>query len=120
MKAEIILENIGQYQGIKRFEVNSGSITLFQGKNSLGKTTIIRAIAAAISSPITSNNLITEANKFGILPRENQDAPLVNYEEDYAKITINFAEKSFEATIQKNGKIDVKDKKMGNENFLYA
>ena len=120
MKAEIILENIGQYQGIKRFEVNSGSITLFQGKNSLGKTTIIRAIAAAISSPITSNNLITEANKFGILPRENQDAPLVNYEEDYAKITINFAEKSFEVTIQKNGEINVKDKQMGNEKFLYT
>ena len=120
MKAEIILENIGQYRGVKRFEINSGIITLFQGKNSLGKSTIIRAIAATISSPISSNNLIIEANKFGIIPRENQDAPLVNYLEDYAKITINFAEKSFEATIQKNGKIGVKDKKIGNENFLYA
>lgn len=120
MKAEIILENIGQYRGVKRFEINSGTITLFQGKNSLGKSTIIKAIAAIISSPISSNNLIIEANKFGILPRENQEAQLVNYLEDYAKITINFAEKSFEATIQKNGKIDVNDKKIGDENFLYA
>ncbi len=120
MKAEIIFENIGQYRGVRRFEINSGIVTLFKGKNSLGKTTIIKAIAAAISSPINSSNLITEANKFGILPREDQNAPLVNYEEDYAKITINFAEKSFEATIQKNGKINVKDEKMGNENFLYA
>lgn len=120
MKAEIILENIGQYRGIKRYEINSGLITQFNGKNSLGKTTIIKTIATALSYPTKSKNLIEESYKFGILPREGQAAPLVNYDEDYAKITLKFGEKSVETTIYKDGRIESKSNFKTNEIFLYA
>ncbi len=118
MKGEIILENIGQYKGIKKYDLESGFITLFQGKNSLGKTTIIKAIAAALSPPIESENLIHEANKFGILPRKGQKAPLVNFDEENAKIILKYDKEIIETTIHKDGKINSNFK--GNEIFLYS
>ena len=118
MKGEIILENIGQYKGIKKYFLESGFITLFQGKNSLGKTTIIKSIAAALSPPIESENLIQEANKFGILPRKGQKAPLVNFDEENAKIILKYDTEIIETTIHKDGKINSNFK--GNEIFLYS
>ena len=118
MKAEIILENIGQYKGIKKYFLESGFITLFQGRNSLGKTTIIKSIAAALSPPIESENLIHEANKFGILPRKGQKAPLVNFDEENAKIILKYDSEIIETTIHKDGRINSNFK--GNEIFLYS
>ena len=118
MKGEIILENIGQYKGIKKYDLESGFITLFQGKNSLGKTTIIKSIAAALSPPINSENLIHEANKFGILPRKGQKAPLVNFDEENAKIILKYDNKIIKTTIHKDGRINSNFK--GNEIFLYS
>ena len=118
MKGEIILENIGQYKGIKKYDLESGFITLFQGKNSLGKTTIIKSIAAALSPPIESENLIHEANKFGILPRKGQKAPLVNFDEENAKIILKYDKEIIETIIHKDGRINSNFK--GNEIFLYS
>ena len=73
MKAKLILENIGSHRGIREYDINSGMITIFEGSNSSGKSTIIKSIATALSSPINSKNLFNEANKFGILPREGKD-----------------------------------------------
>ncbi|MFW9973206.1 MAG: hypothetical protein ACFFDF_23685, partial [Candidatus Odinarchaeota archaeon] len=119
MKAVLILENIGQYKGKKLYDINSGLINLFQGKNSLGKTTIIKSIGTALSSPIQSDKLIIEANKFGILPRDKKKgSQLVNYDADQAKISLKYNEKNIEVFIQKEGTI--KTNFRGNEAFLYS
>jgi len=119
MKAELILENIGQYRGLKKYAINSGVITIFQGKNSLGKTTIIKAVGTALSSPIVSKNLMLEANKFGILPRDKKKrAPLVNYDENMAKIILIYDGENIEIIINKDGTI--KTNFNGNEMFLYS
>lgn len=119
MKAELILENIGQYRGLKKYTINSGVITIFQGKNSLGKSTIIKAVGTALSSPIVSKNLMLEANKFGILPRDKKKgAPLVNYDENIAKIVLIYDGENVEIIINKDGTI--KTNFNGNEVFLYS
>lgn len=119
MKAVLILENIGQYRGRKLYDINSGLINLFQGKNSLGKTTIIKSIGTALSSPIQSEKLIIEANKFGILPRDKKKgAQLVNYDVDQANISLKYDEQNINVNIQKDGTIKTNFK--GNEVFLYS
>lgn len=118
MKAELSLENIGSHRGVRKYLINSGKITIFSGPNSSGKSTIIKSIAAVLSSPIKSNNLVIEANKFGIIPREDKESPIVNIFEETAKINLKYGNLNYEAILLKDGTI--KTNREGNENFLYS
>ena len=118
MKAKLILENIGSHRGIREYDLNSGMITIFEGSNSAGKSTIIKSIATALSSPINSKNLFNEANKFGILPREDNDSPIVNIFEDKATINLKYGKSDIHNILMKDGTIETDFK--GNENFLYT
>lgn len=122
MKANLTIENIGSHRGVRNYEINSGKITIFEGANSSGKSTIIKSIATILSSPINSKNLHNEANKFGILPMDNKDSPLVNIFENEASISLSYEELNLKANILKNGTISTTFPKnfRGNENFLYA
>lgn len=122
MKANLILKNIGSHQGERKYNINSGKITIFEGANSSGKSTIIKSIATILSSPINSNNLKNEANNFGILPMDNRDSPLVNIFENDAKITLSYEDLNLEANILKNGTINTifPENFQGNEIFLYT
>ncbi|GAJ14582.1 unnamed protein product, partial [marine sediment metagenome] len=93
-------------------------ITIFEGSNSSGKSTIIKSIATALSSPITSNNLFNEANKFGILPRQDKDSPIVNIFEDKATINLKYGKSDIHDILLKDGTVETDFK--GNENFLYT
>ncbi len=118
MKAELILENIGSHRSLRSYSINSGKITVFEGSNSSGKTTIIKSIATILSSPINSKNLINEAIKFGILPMEKKESPIVNIFENQAKITLIYGDVNLKATLYKDGKIE--SNPLGKENFLYS
>lgn len=122
MKAILILKNIGSHRGVRNYEINSGKITIFEGSNSSGKSTIIKSIATILSSPIESNNLKIEANNFGILPMDNKDSPIVNIFENEAKISLLYEHHDLNAILFKNGIINTEFPKNfhGNENFLYA
>jgi len=118
MKAELILENIGSHRSLRSYSINSGKITVFEGSNSSGKTTIIKSLATILSSPINSKNLINEAIKFGILPMEKKESPIVNIFENQAKITLIYGDVNLKATLYKDGKIE--SNSPGKENFLYS
>ena len=122
MKAELTLENIGSHRGFRNYDINSGKITIFEGANSSGKSTIIKSIATILSSPIRSKNLRDEANMFGILPKDEKDSPIVNIFEDKAQISLNYNDFDLTAEIFKNGEIEINFPKnfQSNENFLYA
>ena len=122
MKANLILENIGSHQGVRKYSINSGKITIFEGANSSGKSTIIKSIATILSIPINSNNLKNEANNFGILPMDNKDSPLVNIFENDAKITLSYEALNLKANLLKNGTINpvFPENYQGNEIFLYT
>ena len=122
MKANLILKNIGSHRGVRNYEINSGKITIFEGSNSSGKSTIIKSIATILSSPIESNNLKIEANNFGILPMDNKDSPIVNIFENEAKISLLYEHHDLNAILFKNGLINTEfpENFQGNENFLYA
>ncbi len=122
MKANLILKNIGSHRGIREYKIDSGKITIFEGSNSSGKSTIIKSIATILSCPIKSNNLKLEANNFGILPMNNKESPIVNIFENEAKISLSYEDFDLNAILLKDGSINIEfpGNFQGNENFLYA
>lgn len=112
------LKNIGSHKGDREYEIESGKITIFEGPNSAGKSTIIKSIAVALSHPIASQNLVSEGIKFGIMPMKGKEHPLVNIFEDKGSIDLSFGGEEITVDIMKSGEII--STKRGNEKFLYS
>ncbi len=118
MNAKLILKDVGGHQGLREIDLTSGKISIFAGKNYSGKSTIIKSLAAAISCPIKSENIINEAIKFGILPMKSKKSPIINAFKDKAMISLSYNQEKIELILNKDGTVKTNHK--GNENFLYA
>jgi chromosome segregation ATPase len=67
MKAFLELENVGGFRGKKRFELAGGAVNEVMAPNAMGKTTIIRGLAAVLSMPLTHDEMIGEGKRQGVL-----------------------------------------------------
>ncbi len=114
MNTTLKITNIGKYRGEHKFEFENGIVTKIQGENALGKTLLIKSIAAAISLPIKSELIKEEAIKFGIL------GPLVNDQSEIGEIELFDEKNQFKVILSNDGAAEVHSKTKGNEKFLYA
>lgn len=112
MKARLKLVNIANVLGDVNFEFNSGKLTLITGPNGSGKSMIINSIAALESFPINSDNLHSEALKFGV------GNSLINNTVDKAEIDLVWDNKKKQLKLNKSKKYEINID--GNENFLYT
>ena len=117
MNAKLVLKNVGGLRGVHVFNFNSGLINLVRAPNAAGKTTIIKAIAACLSAPLTNEIFIELARKIGIIRHESETMePLVNVGAELAEITIEMDGEKWEYKILKSGKHSYSRK--GDERFL--
>lgn len=67
MSAQLKLENVGGFKGIRSFEFGRGVVNEVEAPNAMGKTTLTRGLAGVLSMPITHDETINEARNQGLL-----------------------------------------------------
>ncbi len=67
MSAQLKLENVGGFKGIRSFEFGRGVVNEVEAPNAMGKTTLMRGLAGILSMPITHDEIINEARNQGLL-----------------------------------------------------
>jgi len=67
MSAQLKLENVGGFKGIRSFEFGRGVVNEVEAPNAMGKTTLTRGLAGVLSMPITHDEIINEARNQGLL-----------------------------------------------------
>ena len=80
MSAQLELRNIGGFKGTKVFEFQKGVVNQVEAPNAMGKTTIMRGLAAVLSMPLHHDELIKEGMNQGVL----RDSLKNIYEKDAA------------------------------------
>jgi len=79
-RAVLELRNIGGLKGNTRFEFERGRVNEVESANAMGKTSLIRGLAAVLSAPLSHDELIAEAANQGVL----RDSLKNIYEKDAA------------------------------------
>lgn len=119
MKANLLLENIGQIIGVESWEFNSGVITEIRGRTASGKSRILKSCALALSLPITSEEIKTNAIGFGIAKADNAEcSPLLNSSKNRAVIELHYNDLSRIVEIKRDGTENINI--AGNQEFLYC
>ena len=113
MKAELELQNIGGFKGIRNFEFQKGTINEVEASNAIGKTSLIRGLACALAYPLTHDEAIKEARNQGIL-RES----LKNIYEKDAAVRLKHDEHTEEWEMRADGTFGLLPK--GDERFVWA
>lgn len=113
MKAELELQNIGGFKGIRKFEFQKGAINEVEASNAIGKTSLIRGLACALVYPLTHDEAIKEARNQGIL-RES----LKNIYEKDAAVRLKHDGQTDEWEMRSDGTFGLLPK--GDERFVWA
>lgn len=117
MKAELVMENVGGLKGKHQFELKSKTLNIVESPNALGKSTVIKSLAAVLSLPCKSPLAIEIAHHIGIKNRETGgQEPLVNVEANLARVTLRLNGEQRICEISKAGNINVKPE--GDDSFL--
>jgi len=119
MKAKLKLVNVGQKIGEEYWEFNSGAVTEIRGRTASGKSRIIKSCALALSLPITSDEIRSNAISFGIARSDDAEcSPLLNSNKDKAVIELKYDDILKRVELDRDGteKINIP----GNQKFLYS
>lgn len=114
MSAQLKLENVGGFKGIRSFEFGRGVVNEVEAPNAMGKTTLTRGLAGVLSMPITHDETINEARNQGLL-RES----LKNIYAKDAWVRLQYNGQVEEWRMRSDGSI-AKIPSHGDERFIWA
>ncbi|PKP60793.1 hypothetical protein CVT91_04460 [Candidatus Atribacteria bacterium HGW-Atribacteria-1] len=114
MSAQLKLENVGGFKGIRSFEFGRGVVNEVEAPNAMGKTTLTRGLAGVLSMPITHDETINEARNQGLL-RES----LKNIYAKDARVRLQYNGQVEEWIMRSDGSIS-KIPSHGDERFIWA
>jgi len=114
MSAQLKLENVGGFKGIRSFEFARGVVNEVEAPNAMGKTTLTRGLAGVLSMPITHDETINEARNQGLL-RES----LKNIYAKDAWVRLQYNGQVEEWRMRSDGSI-AKIPSHGDERFIWA
>lgn len=117
MSAEIILEDIGGLSRAHSLKFIRGAINIVKAPNAAGKSSIIKAIALCLSTPLRSKRAAEIARDMGLLRQPGEAVePLVHVNANMAKISIKFDNNEWKLSLSKEG--DYTYTREGDERFL--
>jgi chromosome segregation ATPase len=117
VSAEIILEDIGGLSRAHSLKFIRGAINIVKAPNAAGKSSIIKAIALCLSTPLRSKRAAEIARDMGLLRQPGEAVePLVHVNANMAKISIKFDNNEWKLSLSKEG--DYTYTREGDERFL--
>lgn len=117
MSAEINLEDVGGISGTHSLKFIRGAINVVRAPNAAGKSSIIKAIALCLSTPLRSKSAAEIARDMGLLRQPGEAVePLVHVSANTAKISMKFDNEEWKLSLSKEG--DCTYTREGDERFL--
>jgi len=113
MKVKLELENVGGLRGNHSFEFETGRVNILEAPNAVGKSSIIRGLAAVLSAPFIGSLAESEAEILGLSPEA-----LINVYEDEATVRLRMNGEIKELRIRRDGRL-LKNPH-GDNKFLFA
>ncbi len=123
MEVELTLENVGGLRGKHKFEFERGAVTLAEGSNTAGKSSLVKGLVSVLSVPPDgdfSEFANREARALGVRTEEKSAREgFVNVHEDAASAELRMDGQIAEYSVTRDGKIKTLPE-IGNEGFLMA
>jgi DNA repair exonuclease SbcCD ATPase subunit len=123
MEVELDLENVGGLRGKSKFKFEKGAVTLAEGSNTAGKSSLVKGLVSVLSVPSDgefSDFAQKEARALGVRTEEKSAREgFVNVHEDVANVELTIDDLISRYSVTREGKMKALPQN-GNEGFLMA